>query len=332
MLIGQHEAERSFLDAYRSGRMPHAWLLGGEQGIGKATLAYRAARFVLAHPDPQSAVVRTATDLTVDPDHPAARRVEAMSHRDLVVLRRAYDPEKKRVPSEISVDKVRAALHVFSGTSAEGGWRVAILDSAEDLNRNSANALLKIVEEPPERSLFLIVAHRPGAVMPTIRSRVRRLSLVPMAASDVAAAVKATGLASDDALIARAAALSGGSVRGALKLLDEHTLAVVEHIRRMLDALPDLDRMEVHRVAEGLAGRASEADFETALETIQDWLAREAHARSGEGAGRLAPLAEVWDKIARAVREASIYNLDRRALVLGLFTDLAEAVRGSRAA
>jgi DNA polymerase-3 subunit delta' len=332
LLLGQQEAEKSFLDAYRGGRMPHAWLFGGEQGIGKATLAYRAARFVLVHPDPQAAAVQAAADLSVDPDHPAARRVEAMSHRDLVVLRREFDPEKKRVPAEISVDKVRAALHVFSGTSAEGGWRIAILDSAEDLNRNSANALLKIVEEPPARSLFLIVAHRPGAVMPTIRSRVRRLSLAPLAVTDVAAAVPAPGLAADDALVVRAAELSGGSVRHALRLLDEHTLAVVEHIRRMLDTLPDLDRMDLHRVAEGLAGRANEADFETALETIQDWLSGEAHRRAGEGPGRLAPLAEVWDKIARAVREASIYNLDRRALVLGLFSDLAEAVRGSRAA
>jgi DNA polymerase III subunit delta' len=332
VLFGQHEAERGFLDAYRSGRMPHAWLFGGELGIGKATLAYRAARFVLVHPDPQTAAVRAATDLSVDPNHPAARRVEALSHRDLVVLRREYDAEKKRVLAEISIDKVRAALHVFSGTSAEGGWRVAILDSAEDLNRNSANALLKIVEEPPARALFLIVAHRPGAVMPTIRSRVRRLPLVPLGAAEVASAVHATGLAADDALIARAAALSGGSVRSALKLLDEHTLAVVEHIRRMLDSLPDLDRMDLHRVAEGLTGRANEADFETALETIQGWLSGEAHARAGEAAGRLAPLAEVWDKIARAVREATIYNLDRRALVLGLFSDLAEAVRGSRAA
>jgi DNA polymerase-3 subunit delta' len=331
ILLGHADAERSMLEAYRSGRMPHAWLIGGEQGIGKATFAYRMARFVLAYPDPTSDSVQSATDLSVDPDHPAARRVAALSHRDLVVLRRHYDPEKKRVPAEIGVDRVRDAIHLFSGTAAEGGWRVAILDSAEDLNRSSANALLKIVEEPPPRSLFLIVSHRPGAVMPTIRSRVRRLMLAPIPEGDVVRAAMAAGAEADEATVRRAAALSNGSVRAALKLMDEHAMAVVEHVRGMLQGLPQIDREALHRVAETLALRANEADFDTTLEVIQDWLMQETRARAGEGAARLAPLAEVWDKIARSVREASSYNLDRRALVLGLFTDLAEAVRGSRA-
>jgi DNA polymerase III subunit delta' len=332
-LLGHGAAETALLAAYRSGRMPHAWLLGGPEGIGKATLAYRVARFVLAYPDPGAPGVAAATDLSVPSDHPVARRIDALSHGDLVLLRRQAQVDKKSVPTEISVDVARKAAAAFASTSGEGGWRVAILDCAEDLNRNSANALLKLVEEPPPRSLFLIVSHRPGALLPTIRSRVRRLTLTPLSMAEVAdATAQALGEGADLARIARAAALAGGSVRAALKLLDADTLALVEAVRQLLDTLPGHDRLALHRLAEKLAGRAQDAAFGTVIETVFDWLTAQTHAQAAQGPARLAPLAQVWDKSARAVREAETYNLDRRSLVLSIFADLAEAMRGSRAA
>jgi DNA polymerase-3 subunit delta' len=133
-------------------------------------------------------------------------------------------------------------------------------------------------------------------------------------------------------LVGRAAGLSGGSVRQALKILDEGTLAIVEHVRAALGRLPAVDWTDAHAVAEGLAGRANDAAFETMVETVFAWLGEETERRAGEGARRLAPLAEVWDKVARLVRETDSYNLDRRALVLTLFGDLSEALRASRAA
>ena len=188
-LIGHKAAEQELLSAYREGRLAHAWLIGGREGIGKATLAWRFARFVLANPDPAAPAVREARDLSVEPGHSAARLLGQLAHPDFALIRREWQPATKRLASEISVDAVRLGLQVFQLSAAFGGWRIAIVDSAEDLNRNSANALLKMVEEPPQRSLILIVSHRPGQVLATIRSRCRRLRLEPLTADEIVEAV-----------------------------------------------------------------------------------------------------------------------------------------------
>ncbi|MCP8941115.1 DNA polymerase III subunit delta' [Alsobacter sp. SYSU M60028] len=331
-LIGQSAAETAFLDAYKSGRFPHAWILAGPEGVGKATFAYRAARFVLSHPDFRAPQVQAARDLSVPADAPSARRIVAQSHTSLFVLNRRWNPEKKRLPTEIPSDLVRKAVSFFGSTAGEGGWRVCIVDSVEDMNVTGMNSLLKVVEEPPDRSLFLIVSHLPGRLLPTIRSRCRIAPFRVLTPAEIAEAVETVAPgAFDPATVRRAAAVADGSVRGAFKLLDEDTLAIVEHIRAALERLPTLDWKDVHAIAEGLAGRANEAAYDTAIETVFAWLSERLHAQAEEGPARLAPLAEVWDKIARAVRETASYNLDRRALVLTIFTDLADALRASRA-
>src|SRR6185312_3469886 len=179
-LVGHKRAEAEMLSAYREGRLAHAWLIGGREGIGKATLAWRFARFVLANPDPKADVVREARNLQVEPTHTAAKLLAGLAHPDFSLIRREWQPASKKLATEISVDAVRRGLQVFQLSAAFGGWRIAIVDSAEDLNRNSANALLKMVEEPPQRSLILIISHRPSQVLPTIRSRCRRLRLDPL--------------------------------------------------------------------------------------------------------------------------------------------------------
>ena len=176
-LVGHERAEAEMLVAYREGRLAHAWLIGGKEGIGKATLGWRFARFVLANPDPTAKAVQGALNLHVEPTHSAARLLAGLAHPDFALIRREWQPASKRLATEISVEAVRHGLQVFQLSAAFGGWRVAIVDCAEDLNRNSANALLKMVEEPPQRSLILIISHRPSQVLPTIRSRCRRLRL-----------------------------------------------------------------------------------------------------------------------------------------------------------
>ena len=334
-LVGHDAEEGAFLEAYRSGRFPHAWILSGDEGVGKATFAYRAARFVLAHPDPTAAAVQHARDLAVPEDAPAARRILARSHPGLFVVRRAWNQANKTFRTEILAEQSRDAVRFFATTAGGEGWRVCIVDAADDLNVQSANALLKVVEEPPQRALFLIVSHMPGRLLPTIRSRCRMLRFRNLEAAEVAtAAAAALGTGSGDPAVHRAAALAGGSVRQACKLMDEGTLAIVEHIRGALDRLPAIDWADLHAVAEGLAGRANDTAFEVAAETIFGWLSEQTNAAAGQGAParRLAPLAEVWDKVARAIRETDSYNLDRRALVLTLFHDLSDALRQSQAA
>ena len=193
VLFGHTEVEQALLASYKSGRVPHAWLIGGPPGIGKATLAYRFARFVLAHPDPTAPEVQSAISLALDLENPVARRVAAQAQGDLLVLERVVNEQTGKLYTVIRVDDVRRTVSFFGSTAGEGGWRIAIVDAVDDLQREGANALLKVLEEPPERAILLLVSHAPGRELPTIRSRCRRLLLRPLSEADV---VKAAAVAS----------------------------------------------------------------------------------------------------------------------------------------
>lgn len=324
-LVGHAQAEAAFAAANAAGRLHHAWLIAGPQGIGKATLAYRVARRLLADPDGFS---------DVPPDHPVARKVAALSHPNLVALRRHRAPGTKTLPTKIPVDAVRRALDLFGSTAGNEGWRICIVDSAEDLNANAANALLKMLEEPPPRALFLILAHAPGRLLPTIRSRCRMLALRPLAEAEVAEVVAGLPppfVSPDAEALARAAALSEGSVARAVAMLDSLRAGIVSETETLLAARAQPDWSRVLALAERLAGRDAEPLFEAACETVQRFVSAELHARAHEPPLRLAALVEVCDKFARAAREAAIYNLDRRPVVLALFADLAGATSAGTA-
>src|ERR1700736_1609309 len=200
-LFGHRDAETALLNAYRSGRIPHAWLIGGAQGIGKATLAYRMARFVLAHRNPLSPSVQRAETLAVDRSDPVARQITAGAHGGLLVLERGLN-DRGVLRTVITVDETRETISFFGSTAAVDGWRVCIVDTVDELNPNAANALLKILEEPPQRSLFLLVSHSPARALPTILSRCRKLPLRPLSTADVdhAAALATDKDANDPAL------------------------------------------------------------------------------------------------------------------------------------
>ncbi|MGW9328880.1 DNA polymerase III subunit delta' [Bosea sp. NPDC055594] len=334
-LIGHERQEQAFHAALRSGRLHHAWLLGGPEGIGKASFAYRVARFLLAEGDPMRRA-SAAGDLSMPADDGATRKIMALSHPDLHLLRRIPKPDGKSFTSNIPVDLVRRVLERFGSSAGEGGWRVCIVDSSEELDRSAGNALLKLLEEPPARTLFLIVAHAPGRILPTIRSRCRLLGFEPLSEGDVAEAgriaLERMGLPYDGSALQRAAALSEGSVKRALSYVDPATLALVEAVRARLDALPGVDLPALLALGEDVAGKAGEAEFAVMIETIQGWLSAHLHAHAAAGPARLAPLAEVWERLARSAREVETYNLDRRPLVMSLFHDLSEAVARSRAA
>jgi DNA polymerase-3 subunit delta' len=333
-LFGQDEAERDVLKAYQSNALPQAIILGGAAGIGKATLAWRIVRFLLAHPDPAAAGVQNAADLSIAPDHPVSRQVAALSHTNLVLLRREMNEKTKKFYSEIRTEDVRAAIHLFQQAAGAGGYRICVVDSAEDLNRSGANALLKTIEEPPPKSLFLIVAHRPDSLLPTIRSRCRRILLKPLAETAILRVLERLGppwSEEPSKVRAEAAARSQGSLHDALRLLNGGGVALDSQIRNLLDALPQLDWLAIHALADQITGKNGLADYETLKITVIDWLAAQliarAEAEPAAGATRLAPLAEVWEKVAEAARETEALNLDKRPLVLSIFADLAAAAR-----
>ncbi len=324
--FGHAEAERTLIDAYRGGRIHHAWLIGGPAGIGKATLAYRMARFVLAHPDPAAPALREADTLALDPGHPVARRVAVQAQGDLLVLERTAS-DSGALRTVITVDQVRRTVGFFGSTAGEGGWRVCLVDTADELQYPSAsNALLKVLEEPPPHSLFLLVSDRPGRLLATIRSRCQRLTLRALEVTDVArAAAAALGRSPDDAKILQAAAAADGSVARALTLLGGASLALHQKVVDLLAALPAVDPKALHALGDTL-GRADVGAFETFVDTIRDWLSARL-STAPQDPGRLARVAEVWEKLNRAAWDVEVFHLDRKPMVFAVFGFLAEAAR-----
>lgn len=322
-LFGHEAAEAEIFQAWESGRLPHALLIGGQQGIGKATLAYRIARFVLAHAAPDS---KTRKDLAVAEDNPASRQMAALSHPDLLVLRRVLNEESKKLYTEIRVRDVRRIVSFFGSTPAFGGYRVCIVDSIEEMNAEGTNALLKLLEEPPAKSLFLLISHAPGRVIPTIRSRCRRIRLNPLSTEDVSRAVTALAARMPElprAQIPDAAAASGGSVRRALELLLGEGLEVRSLSTEMLERLPSVDPAKLHTLGDHMKGDQGLAVF---TETIEDWLASQA-TRENQPPARLARYAETWEKVRRAAIDTEAFGLDRKPFVFQIFAMLADATR-----
>jgi len=331
-LLGHQRAEQMLAEAFAGGRMHHAWLLAGRAGIGKATLAYRLARHVLARPDERD---QSGKSLEVPASSTAARQVAALSHVGLLVLRRPYDIKSKRLVSAIPVDEVRRLKSFLGLTSGENAWRVVIVDTADDLNLNAANALLKALEEPPRRALFVLVASEPSGLLPTIRSRCRRLDLQPLAAQQLRQATEATLAATEveppsadewDQL----ERLAAGSVRRALQLAATGGLELHQRIAGIFAQLPQVDWTAAHALADSLAGGTQEQRFEGFFDLFLDTLARLARVRAtGQGlpdelslAGRLIPEARLshwaalWEAILRDKADVDELNLDRKALVM----------------
>src|ERR1700735_113366 len=326
-LSGHREAELALLNSYRSGRIPHAWLIGGAQGIGKATLAYRMARYVLAHRDALANDVQRAETLWVDPSDPVARHVAAGAHGGLLTLERSLN-DKGVMRTVITVDETRETISFFGSTAAVEGWRVCIVDTVDELNPNAANALLKVLEEPPRQSLFLLISHAPARILPTIQSRCSKLALRPLASGDViTAAAQAANIAIDDPALAEAAAAADGSVARALTLLGGDAIKRHQRTAALLATLPQIDLRELHALGDALGGsdRVALAAF---IDSIDRWVSerlRADDANANANLPRLARLAEVWEKISRAARDTAEYNLERKPLVFSVFGLLAEA-------
>lgn len=327
LLVGHTEAERNLLEAYRGGRIPHAWLIGGPRGIGKATLAYRLARFVLAHPDPAARDVQAAETLALPPEHPVVRRVAAQAQGDLLVLERIINEQTGKLYTVIRVDEVRRTVSFFGSTAGEGGWRVAIIDSVDELNTEGANSLLKVLEEPPPRTLLLLVSHAAGRVLPTIRSRCRVLMLRPLSPEEVTrAAAAALGREPDDAELREAAAVAEDSVARALSLLDGSALALRRRVTELLERLPVVDQRSLHALGDALGGTEPQT-LATFVQTINGYLSAKL-ADGPQDLARMGRLATAWEKINAAASDVEEFNLDRKPLVFSVFGLLAEAARG----
>jgi len=352
-LVGHGATEQELERLFRVGRLPHAILLAGPRGVGKATLAFRFARFLLAQsgrPSQSSPDVFDAsqggTGLAIDTHSGVFRRVAAGGHADLLTVERAWDPRRRRLRGEIVVEDTREIAAFFRLTAAEEGWRIVIVDGADEMNRNAANAVLKILEEPPARALLLLVSHNPGRLLPTIRSRCRRLVLSPLPTPLTTQLLRRYRPALDEAAARVLATLSGGSVGRALELADAGGLDLYRSLLESLAPATAIDLGRLHGLTDRLARADAEDAYRASEELLSQFLARLAAAAAGrqwsaeemvagESAAmqRLAARADPtrWADLRETINSSFIaareLNLDRKQTMLAAFFAIDEIAR-----
>ena len=344
-LFGHGQTLEDFRQALTGGRMPHAWLFAGPKGIGKATLAYHCAREALAIPADEGpggggepalfgAPEPAATPENPHrPDAPLFRQVASGAHPDFMLLERSADPnaKDKRLRTAIVIGQVRQATQFLRRTSSGSRWKVLLVDSADDLNVNAANALLKVLEEPPGQAIVLLVSHSPGRLLPTIRSRVRSRQLRPLAEPDFAAVLESLDLSVPDAQRSRLSQLCEGSAGRAVQLLGSDALALDAQVDQLWSALPNLDQRLLTRLAEKAAADQSGSLFSFVGEALFTRMTAAIRARALSQSDReaawpqasIAELMALWEKMRGRFSAANAVNLDRKQTVLTVFLELA---------
>lgn len=345
-LLGHEAAERAYLGAWGSGRVAHAWLICGLRGIGKATLAYRMARYALAQNGTADMFGGAPQNLTMSAEDPVFRRIASGGHADFRAIERPWsDAKMTKRKTVIGVDEVRGIGGFMSMTPAEGGWRAVVVDAADEMNTNSANALLKVLEEPPKQALLFLVAHNPDRLLPTIRSRCRRLDLRPLSKDQVQALLNRYRPDLDSAAMKSLAVLADGSIGRALELAEEGGVALFKDLIGLLKDAPKFSGSRLH----ALSDQALKGDvFRTLSGLLSWWLGRITAAGAkgtldslgeivpgeGELARRLlaaappAAWAEVWDKVNAQARRTEAINLDKKRALMLMLMQVEQAAAG----
>ncbi|GAA0536121.1 DNA polymerase-3 subunit delta' [Rhizomicrobium palustre] len=319
-LVGQDAALSIVSRALRGRRPPQAWLMCGPPGVGKATMAYRIARYLLAY----GASDQGPEDLSVAPNDPAALQVLAGAHPGLLVLKRGYNDQGKLM-TVLGVDEMSRLNSFFGMTSGAGGWRVVIIDTADDMNDNAANALLKLLEEPPSRAMLLLLTNTPGRLLPTIRSRCQRLMLKPLSETDMQSEL--AKLLPDMAGEERKslAALSGGSLGAALRLAQGEGLALAEQATALIDRAGNPDMLALYSLSDKLS-RITDG-----LDLLGDFLAQNLteriRARAMQGQTGLHKWVDALERLRRHFARSDALHLDPRQSLIGAARELSATTR-----
>ena len=318
-LIGHDDAMREVQAVYASGRMHHAWLIAGIEGIGKATLAKHIAQFMMANGEGELG--------KTNPHNSAAKLVEAETHPDLLIIRRPVDEKTGEQRNVIPVDVVLKIATFLHKTATHGGWRVVIIDEAHTLNRFGQNAILKIIEEPPPRTLILITVTTPGALLPTIRSRCRVLQLAPLDAAHMRDILRHTAPQASPEDVSELIKLSGGSIGFALKILRSETLPMYREMLGILDTMPQLDVARLHKLADQIWRKADGESFDVLTVLLTDRLREvvqeEAHRVP---VGRVDLALQIWDKTRATFAATDNANLDRKLAFINAMSEIRAAL------
>lgn len=282
VFFGHGAVEQSLLRLYNSGKMPHALVFAGAEGIGKLTLAYRLTRFLMTReiidpnqdalfgPEPQP----EAMSMEIAPDHPVFRRIAAGGHSDFILVERKFDEEKGQHKASVEIDEIRKIAPFLRMTAAEGGWRVAIINDADTMTRNAQNSVLKILEEPPVNTLLILIAHRPGALIPTIRSRARVINFAPLDFEHFQTLLRKQGHSLSVSEMQALYTLSEASVGRALELVDGGGLDVMGKVIALFENYPDWKWSQIHVIAEDMARSGHNESF-LMFQNVMLWVARQ---------------------------------------------------------
>ncbi len=326
-LIGHNQAELVFLRAIRSDKLHHAWLLTGQKGVGKATLAYRMIRTILGG---QS---RLETSIDVTEQDPVAQRIQSLGHGDFFLLRRPYDHKSKKLRSEIPVAETRKLQDFFSHKASEGGWRVCLVDSMDEMNRNAENGILKILEEPPEKSIIILLSSAPGRLLPTIRSRCQILSLRPVSLEDIASWLRSLDKW-DDELIGSASQLSRGAPGKALALM-QNADDVLKPLQLFLKSLEKGDARVDQKLANTLSGNGFSLQRQLFWDALEDILHAQAiYSLTGEWQGAFGPMSasktpstwqRLWQQVGHFKSRESAINMDKKTVMQDVLSGIRTA-------
>ncbi len=352
-IFGHEGAERLFLEAFNSDRLHHAWLISGPKGIGKATLAWKFAKFLLSQPETNSGpglfgeeLPSEVISLNTSPEDPAIQRIKSGGHGGLIVTERTFNDKTGKMRNDIVIDDVRKLISFFSQTSAEGGWRVAIVDAADEMNANAANALLKVLEEPPEKSIIFLVAHSPGKLLPTIKSRCRAMNLQALPNDSVKSVLAARFPELSIEELSATGLLSSGAPGRAIEIASLEGVQLYREMASLLVELPRLNIPIVHQFAGQLGAAKADAKYRLFIQIYLDWLQRliryqatgitDDEVMDGETAqiARISALAgvdrwlDLWEKMGELINRADAVNLDRKQVIVNLFTALGALTRG----
>ncbi|MEO1066799.1 MAG: DNA polymerase III subunit delta' [Pseudomonadota bacterium] len=324
--FGHNEEIDVFLRAAQSGRMHHAWLLHGPRGVGKATFAFRMAR-ALAERDDARDLTRDAIEQSADENTSRFRKVARGAHPNVLHIKVPFDEKSRKFKTQITVEEVRKCISFFGTTAGNTGWRIAVIDGANDMNRSSANGLLKILEEPPEKTIFFLLSDQPAQLLPTIRSRCQTLAFNPLGLDDLNNALRATtdfDTTQEITDLSQYRDLVGGSVRRAYQFATSGTAELHDTFLSLMNQRPGYDFKQLQTFADAVSGRGSEERFGFFVDFLDLFIAGTVRDQEATGSSteQLVRWAEVWDKIHDRLRLEQSLNLDRKQTVLASFQDL----------
>ncbi|MDX9689886.1 MAG: DNA polymerase III subunit delta' [Alphaproteobacteria bacterium] len=326
-LVGHRQAFDEVVKAFSSGKMHHAWLIVGEEGIGKATFAYMAAHYILSGGENNPMQFNT--------EHPTARLILAESHPDLLVIRRPVDEKTGAMKASIPVEEARKLAPFLSLTPANGKYRVALIDEAHTLGRNAQNAILKMIEEPPSNAFIFLTTTTTGMMLPTIKSRCRVLALNSLTQSEIMTILSRQMIEIPDGIDkTRLAELAGGSVGKALRIIESEIVPLYDEAIAMLCALPQIDVIRLHELGDKIAKKAEIDRYsilsELIVETIQRTISSLARGQGGRhplakvlvNKGGLEQALALWDTARERLASAEASNLDKKLTFINAVSDM----------